>query len=211
MQKGYEYPRTKCLICGDMIADNWYVRHMREEHTLHYCETVNVQEVDMSSVTPRPDGRFDVRIRAVTNVMTKDEALDFASEIIAVCGGSLLVERLREALSEPDCGVCDLPHKGVDLDVMSMGKMPTPYRTNDGTCPHCKQPVPDLCDFGQAGEVMARICPHCSSNVTIVAHITYIIEREPKTVSGYCMVCGEDMLVWETDSHPMHARCIEIK
>jgi len=36
------------------------------------------------NVTPRADGRFDVRIRAIINVMTTGEALALAAEIYRV-------------------------------------------------------------------------------------------------------------------------------
>ncbi|RLI51123.1 MAG: hypothetical protein DRP09_19530 [Candidatus Thorarchaeota archaeon] len=32
MKKGYKYKREQCPYCGDMIADNWWVRHLRIHH-----------------------------------------------------------------------------------------------------------------------------------------------------------------------------------
>ncbi len=32
MKKGYKYLRSRCKHCGDMIADNWYIRHLKEHH-----------------------------------------------------------------------------------------------------------------------------------------------------------------------------------
>lgn len=32
MKKGYRYRRFPCYVCGDMIADNWYIRHLESAH-----------------------------------------------------------------------------------------------------------------------------------------------------------------------------------
>lgn len=32
MKKGYVYKRETCPVCGEGIAENWYVRHMKERH-----------------------------------------------------------------------------------------------------------------------------------------------------------------------------------
>jgi len=42
MKKGYKYPRDACPHCGKMVADNWWVRHMRA----HYEELSPNLELD---------------------------------------------------------------------------------------------------------------------------------------------------------------------
>lgn len=32
MQKGYRFPRSECRFCGEIIADNHYIHHLRKEH-----------------------------------------------------------------------------------------------------------------------------------------------------------------------------------
>jgi hypothetical protein len=40
MEKGYKFGRSICHICGAEVADNWYIRHMNDEHTPHYVAYV---------------------------------------------------------------------------------------------------------------------------------------------------------------------------
>ena len=32
MEKGYIYPREPCHICGEMVAGNWYIKHLKKAH-----------------------------------------------------------------------------------------------------------------------------------------------------------------------------------
>jgi hypothetical protein len=32
MKKDYRYRRIKCPYCGDVVADNWYIRHLQVRH-----------------------------------------------------------------------------------------------------------------------------------------------------------------------------------
>jgi hypothetical protein len=35
MQSGYKFSRSECPVCGESVADNWYIRHMNTEHPLN--------------------------------------------------------------------------------------------------------------------------------------------------------------------------------
>jgi hypothetical protein len=32
VKKGYKFKRVPCHICGEVVAGNWYVRHLEDKH-----------------------------------------------------------------------------------------------------------------------------------------------------------------------------------
>ena len=54
MKAGYKYGKSECPVCGKFVADNWYIRHLKEKHPVK-IRTRILSEVKMGDIIDLQD------------------------------------------------------------------------------------------------------------------------------------------------------------
>jgi len=96
MEQGYKFGKSECPICGKIVADNWYIRHLKKEHPT----PDNSPELCIACRREPIMDRPGARICSVCFVRRMAELLDDDSE-----AGKMVSNWLLEPIKEYDAKV----------------------------------------------------------------------------------------------------------